>query len=857
MTDRKAFQDLVPLEDIIFLLPGSTYCKDTKLVYRGCNEAARKIVGLKSCNDIIGMTDYDIAELLGLPISVVEKFRRDDEYVINTRKPLLNQIEPKFKIASGEYIIQLSNRVPIIKNGKVVGVLGNSIDITSYANNVSELKTNKNNLQYLQQKYMNMLENFSNKFMGAIENKYSIEEYIMNIQLYLETIFSHLPCHVYWIDTKGIIRGSNNQMAISFGYSRAFDIIGMTLDQLLEKIHGDKTHARIIHEKEREIVETKKGLTMEEVGELADGKTHYFLTHKSPLLDVRGKVIGILGVSMDITERKQMEKELQQAKEKAEEFNKLKSQFISNMEHDIRTPFTGLESMIELLSSKETDAFKQQALAHAQSAVEEFKIIVDNILNFDDQRYGHALLEKPFQLSTVFNSIYRLYRPTADSKHLTLSHHIDSNIPRVLICDEWRIKHILINLVGNALKFTEQGRVSFDAKLIRCEDRAVLIELTVNDTGIGIPQDKVNVIFERYVRLNPSNKGRYKGTGLGLAAVKKYVEELKGECRPIQSEEGKGTTIRILIPMKVSLDQDVPTLEVDTDEKALDVSHQDNEPSSKSKITDSDNTPSQTAEFKPPTESTQSASTKTRVLFVEDSLTAQFTGKTILTALNCDIDVASTAEEALSMIDNTHYDLIFADIGLPQMNGIEMTRRIRDAERKKGDIEVPIIGQSANANTENKKACIDAGMQDLLAKPLSHADVENILTTYTQHEEITHAFVPFTIQHTHVIDVNALKDIWPIDTMKTVFSDNKADILQDISDFKQAYANKDWTRFLFLTHKLRGTFVYVAAIRLEEVFSQLEDYLNHTPTPDFKAITYMYDLVLTELDAVFKTIETL
>jgi len=863
MINKKSLKDLVSLKDIVTLLPGSTYCKDTELRYLWCNEAAKKIIGIKSCDDIVGMTDYEIAKLLDMPISIAEKFRHDDEYVIRTKKPILNQIEPKFKDVNGKCIIQLSNRVPIMKSGKVVGVLGNSIDITSHAGKIKNLKVNKSKLQYLQQKHMDMLENFSKKFIGLTNKNYSMEEYIMNIQLYLDAVFSHLPCHIYWIDTEGEVRGSNEQMAISFGYSRAFDIVGMTLDQLLEKIHGNKEHAKIIHEKEQEIIRTKKGLTMEEVGELSDGKVHYFLTHKSPLVDARGNVIGILGVSMDITDRKKMEQDLQQAKEKAEEFNKLKSKFIENMEHDLRTPLSGLEStIIGLLTNKE-EGVEKQTLEFSLSSVEELKIIINSILDFENQKYGYKVLNQPFKLSQVFESVYRLYHPTANSKHLKLSYNIDANIPCVLISDEWRIKHILINLVGNALKFTEKGEVSFQAKLIRHDNQKVLIEFIVKDTGIGIPDDKREVIFERYVRLEGSNKGRYKGTGLGLANVKDYVDQLGGEFRPIQSEPSKGTTFAILIPMKESLDQTMP---LPSDQKKskkeeIEFFHKPTSKEKKSERAGTKSTDEKSAKETPLEKEKPSISPiaelqkKTTALLVEDSPPAQFMGKIAIKGANCDVEVASTAEEALKMVEEKDYDLIFADIGLPGMDGVEMTRYIRYNERKSGKRPTPIVGQTANANTKTKKAGIEAGMQDLLAKPLTPTNVSDMLRNYTQHFAQTEEtpLIPKTIKAAHVIDFELLKT-WckDKDSLREAMEQTKGSMLKDMDDFKKAFAESNWKQLLFLTHKMRGGFVYLAASRVEEACSYLEDYLNNTKDPDAKAIEPLYQMLLTELDAAWQ-----
>jgi len=231
--------------------------------------------------------------------------------------------------------------------------------------------------------------------------------------------------------------------------------------------------------------------------------------------------------------------------------------------------------------------------------------------------------------------------------------------------------------------------------------------------------------------------------------------------------------------------------------------------------------------------------------------------------MGCDLDVAGTAEEALEMIKQKQYDLIFADIGLPGMDGIEMTRHIRYDERKKGGKRIPIVGQSANASTANRKACIEAGMQDLLAKPLTIKSVTEVLQNYAGPYALSQPVQPFVlaqIKNTQIIDQDALMRIWKnIESFKDGFNRTKQFTLKDISDFKQAYSKKDWKQVLFLTHKIRGGFVYLAASRVEEACSYLEEYLNEHKSKalDEKTVESMYHMILTEMDKALEVVEKL
>jgi PAS domain S-box-containing protein len=270
------------------------------------------------------------------------------------------------------------------------------------------------------------------------------------IKVYFQSIVSQIPEYVFWKNLDFVYLGCNDQMAKAAGLERKKDIIGKTdadfgwSDERVSKLRKIDT----------EVITNGIEITFEE--SIIIPHTHeerVMLTHKRPLRDENNTIIGLLGISTEITDRKKMEKDLEKAKEKSEEFNKLKSQFISNMEHDLRTPLSTLESTIANLLRTKEEGIEKQTLAFSLSSIEELKIIINTILDFENQKYGYQVLDEPFKLSHIFASIDRLYQPTAKSKGLELSYDIDSKIPRVLISDEWRIKHILINLVGNSLKF--------------------------------------------------------------------------------------------------------------------------------------------------------------------------------------------------------------------------------------------------------------------------------------------------------------------------------------------------------------------------------------------------------------------
>jgi signal transduction histidine kinase/CheY-like chemotaxis protein len=682
----------------------------------------------------------------------------------------------------------------------------------------------------------------------------------------LVSVIDLIPANVYWKDLSFRYKGCNELTATKAGFKSKDEIIGIDDFELAKKLGWNEDIAKSFRRDDELVISTKKPrLNIEEPPViLPDGSVYYQLTKKVPIFSEAGKVIGVLGISVDITNLKKLQKELKSAKETAEEFNTLREKFIQNMEHDLRTPLSGLESAISLLSQEEVNPKRAKLFKFASAETEAFKSIINAILNFDHKRYTEPVLSEPCKLTNTFRSIYVMNYLAANAKGLKLHYRIDENIPSIVLSDEERIKHILLNLVGNAIKFTEKGEVFFEAKLVRRKDPNLLIEFIVKDTGIGIPKDKYKIIFERFVRLDDSNKGRYKGTGLGLANVKDYVDQLAGEFRPIQSKPNKATTFAILIPMKESLDQTM-SLPADQEKSKKDEIEFFYDPARKSKkqAPIEAEKPKATQPPKTPKEKPTSVATPTdkiSVLLVEDSLVAQHMAKTVIVGLSCAVDIAGSAEEALKMVEEKNYDLIFADIGLPGMDGIEMTRHIRYNERKQGKRPTPIIGQTANANAKNKKAGLEAGMQDLFPKPLSANIVSDMLQNYTRQgaQSAPKAVIPPTIKNKHVIDWDIFNSIWQDKaSAKTVFVESKFETFGTIEEFKLAYKDKDWKQVAFLAHKMRGAFVYFGCSRLEEAFSHLEDYLNNTKAPDPKAVKLMYNTVITELHSATNAIENL
>ena len=781
--------------EICDLLPCNIYVKDAAGRFIYTNKRNTETCSTSPLYALIGKTDYDVFNK-----SEADKIRLIDEEVVRTGK---GRVVEELVTLKGENRLYLSHKIPHYnENNETIGILGVSFDITD-----------------IKEKELDRLD-------------------------MLENIIAVMPWNVYWMDKGLTYRGCNNNQAKVIGFSNRKEIVGKTNTEI-----GGFLIPEVLDEINTKVIHEGKTITAEEPAILPNGSKGIFLSTKVPIFNRKKEIMGLVGISVDITDRKKMEASLKQAKEKSEEFNQLKSQFIENMQHDLRSPASGVTQALAYLREVEKDPEKLDVVKVGLGSSEALMSLLNEIVESSKKDYSNPVLDEPIKIEPILESVYRLNAASAKMKHLKFHYRIDKKIPKVVISDKYRLERILLNLVGNAVKFTEKGEVFFEAKCAKQDGRNLLIEFTVKDTGIGIPDDKKGIIFERFVRLEASNKGRYKGIGLGLTNVREYVRDLEGEFRPIDSAAGSGTTFSYLIPMKASLDQDMKLPSTEKPTLKAPVESVKPEPESTEVPTPVTKTPS------------PEKTTCGNLLLVEDSLPAQFMTKSLIKAIGCDIDIAGTAEEALEMIKQKPYDFIFADIGLPGMDGIEMVRHIRYDERKKGGKRIPIVGQSANASTANRKACIEAGMQDLLAKPLTIKAVKEVLRNYSEPYALSQpeqSFILAQIKNKQVIDQDALMRIWSdTEELKDALDQTRESTLKDINDFKEAYAKQDWKELLFFTHKLRGGFVYLAASRVEEACNYLEEYLKANKAPDEKTVKHMYDLVLTELDKALEVVNKL
>lgn len=358
----------------------------------------------------------------------------------------------------------------------------------------------------------------------------------------LQGLFNILPVNFTWIDKEGRVLGCNDKVLDCLKVTSFSDIFGKHSSELFNNGAWENTE---------KVLKSGNSLVLDEEHKNAEGNTVYYLSVKSPIKSPNEKVIGVVNIAVDITERKLLEAELEKTKEAAELANKIKTEFLANMRHDLRTPLCGLSNILEYLEKNELDETKRSYLEEARNYTASILTQLNDILDHVRVESGELdILEKKFSLPEVLENIYKSLFRQASDKNLEFKITCDVNIPKNVIGDPLRTERILMNVLSNALKFTHKGYVKLTLDWIHLADEKGIAQFIIEDSGIGIPEDKLEHIFERFIRLTDASTALYPGTGLGLNIVKRFLSDIDGRY-DVTSELGKGSAFNICIPYKI------------------------------------------------------------------------------------------------------------------------------------------------------------------------------------------------------------------------------------------------------------------------------------------------------------------
>lgn len=360
----------------------------------------------------------------------------------------------------------------------------------------------------------------------------------------LEEVLYFIPGNVFWKEVDGKYLGCNASVAKLLGFTSSAQIVGKTNYDFF-----DKELAERITQNDEVAYTTKQSITLEEVGVDAEGNEAIYLTTKVPLLNKQYEVIGLVGNSTDITSMKKLEEELRITKLKAEEANAAKTEFLRNMSHDLRTPFNSLINLTQYLKKSEVNSEKKQYLEYMEVSAQKLLEIINQIVEVVKLEGSQLPVQSElFKLPEIFNSVKFLMLPELHNVHLEFDIVCDENLPASLIGDTIRIHRIILNLISNAIRFTQKGKITLQAKVLEKQSDKIKLAIIVEDTGIGISEDKFEFIFGRFNRISSSYHGIFSGMGLGLSIVKQFVDELAGTIS-VESQLNKGSKFTVTLEL--------------------------------------------------------------------------------------------------------------------------------------------------------------------------------------------------------------------------------------------------------------------------------------------------------------------
>lgn len=466
-------------------------------------------------------------------------------------------------------------------------------------------------------------------------------------------------------------------------------IMGWSEEDLMQNKYIDYIHPEDVDNTIKEFKKLRKGFN-------AIGFQNRFKTKAGKWIWLEWTCISdqntgeLFAVARDITDLKEIQNGLINEKKETERLTLVKDEFLANMSHEIRTPLNSILGFLDLLSKTTLNEEQKQYVDISSTASKNLAILVNDILDISKLESGKITLEDaPINIEGIIKQVIHLLSSKANVKGIKLMSTIDNSIPEYILGDETRITQILVNLIGNAIKFTEQGSVEIKVIETRKDKENIAIRFSVKDTGIGIPQDKQDLIFERFTQAETSTTRLYGGTGLGLNIVKMLVDLFGGKLE-LESILGKGSefSFELTFPLSISKIK---------------------EPTGKGEK-----------------ENLVAFPSNTKILLVEDNEHNQIIAKIYLAKYGIKIDIVGNGKVALDMIKQKTYDLIIMDLQMPVMDGFETTNIIRNELK----LNIPIIACSAHSLVAERIKSLSAGMNEYIAKPYTEKQLINVIKTF-------------------------------------------------------------------------------------------------------------------------------
>lgn len=540
-----------------------------------------------------------------------------------------------------------------------------------------------------------------------------------------------------------------------------------------------------------DLIEEKKKLRSESISDMyqmpvkhKNGDVRWWTVSGAPNFNDSGEFIGSIGIHLDITDQKKLEKELEASKIKAELASKAKEAFLANMSHEIRTPLNAIIGMIRELGKETLNADQKMYVEKSSIASKHLLSIINNVLDISKIEAGELTLEEEhFSLDNSVNNVLSIMSSRAEEKDIYLKSEFFSNIHPAVIGDPLRIEQVLINLVGNAIKFTAHGGISIKCSLLNNYADEQKIKIAVTDTGVGMDKSYLKNIFKKFSQEDRSVSRKYGGTGLGLAITYELIQ-LMGGTIEVESEKNIGTTFNVIVTLKKS------------EPSKIKIKEEANETISLNGL---------------------------KILLVEDNELNRFVAQNTFKYHKCIVDEAVNGLDALEKLKQKQYDIILMDIQMPEMDGLEATEKIR-TELK---IETPVIALTANAFKSEVEKCKLAGMNDYLTKPFEETALLKLISKYTHVNFVSMSEIVENKNEevvSKLYDLNKLKELSRGDKgfvkkMVSLFVEQAKVSLQQINT---AYEVNDHDTIHKIAHRLKPSIDNLGITSLKQEIRELE-----------------------------------